>query len=146
MGELLGECITRQVGILRRHLPGVRIDIWSDMLDPNHNARGNYYLVEGDFDGSWKHVPKDLTIAVWGGQPREPSLRFFEEQGFSTLVACYYDAGDLTEVQEWLRLARTTSNVRGLMYTPWQRKYALLPAFGDLLLQVAAPETTGEDR
>jgi hypothetical protein len=26
-----------------------------DMLDPNHNARANYYLVQGDFARSWNH-------------------------------------------------------------------------------------------
>ena len=49
MGELLGECITRQVQILRRHLPEVEVYVWSDMLDPHHNAHGDYYLVKGDF-------------------------------------------------------------------------------------------------
>jgi hypothetical protein len=72
-------------------------------------------------------------MAVWGGAPQEKSLRFFAEQGFSTLVACYYDADDLNEVNAWLRLARQTPAVRGFMYTPWQRKYSLLPDFGDLL-------------
>ena len=133
MGELLGECITRQVQILRRHLPGVEIYIWSDMLDPNHNAHGDYYLVQGDFTGSWDHVPKDLIIAVWGGRPRPQSLRFFADRGFRTLIACYYDADDLKEVRQWLELARATPRVRGLMYTPWRKKYDLLPAFGDLL-------------
>jgi len=132
MGELVGECITRQTQALRRHNPGVEIYVWSDMLDPNHNAHGDYYLVDGDFSGSWRHVPKDLTIAVWGGEPREPSLRFFAAEGFHSLVACYYDADDLNEVKRWLDLARQTPNVRGFMYTPWQKKYALLPAFGDL--------------
>jgi hypothetical protein len=103
------------------------------MLDPNHNAHGNYYLVEGDFTGSWQHVPKELVMAVWGGEPREKSLRFFAGQGFRTLVACYYDADDLNEVKGWLQLARQTPEVRGFMYTPWQRKYSLLPAFGDML-------------
>jgi hypothetical protein len=133
MGELLGECITRQVQILRRHLPGVEIYIWSDMLDPNHNAHGDYYLVNGDFSGSWKHVPKELTIAVWGGKPREESLRFFAQQGFRTLAACYYDANTLDDVKGWLDAAGHTPNVRGLMYTPWRKKYALLGEFGDLL-------------
>ena len=103
------------------------------MLDPNHNAHGNYYLVEGDFTGSWNHVPKDLVIAVWGGEPREKSLRFFSEQGFRTIVACYYDAENLDEVKGWLQIARPLTNVRGFMYTPWQRKYELLPEFGELL-------------
>lgn len=133
MAKLLGECITKQVQILRRHNPNVEIYIWSDMLDPNHNAHGDYYLVEGDFTGSWNHVPKDLIIAVWGGAPREKSLQFFAEQGFRTLVACYYDADNLDTTKGWLQLAQQTPNVRGFMYTTWQRKYALMPGFGDLV-------------
>lgn len=133
MAALLGECITRQSEILHRYLPGAKVYVWSDMLDPNHNAHGNYYLVHGDYTGSWNHVPKDLVISVWGGSPREKSLRFFSEHGFETLVACYYDAKDLSDVKGWLRVANELQNVRGFMYTPWERKYSLLPEFGELL-------------
>ena len=133
MGELLGRCITRQEQIIHKHLPEAQVYVWSDMLDPNHNAHGNYYLVNGDFTGSWNYVPKDVVIAVWGGEPKEKSLRFFAGEGFQTLVACYYDADDLNEVKGWLRLARQVAHVRGMMYTPWEKKYSLLPAFGDLL-------------
>jgi len=103
------------------------------MFDPNHNAHGNYYLVQGDFSGSWKHIPKDLIISVWGGGPRENSLCFFAEQGFPVLVACYYDANDLNEVKSWVSLAKPISNICGFMYTPWTKRYDLLPAFGGLL-------------
>ena len=133
MGRLLGECITKQAQAIRRYAPDARVYVWSDMLDPNHNAHGNYYLVQGDYTGSWNHVPRDLVIAVWGGAPRPKSLQFFAAQGFPTLVSCYYDADDLTAVKGWLDLARTTAAVRGFMYTPWQKKYALLPAFGGLV-------------
>jgi hypothetical protein len=133
MGELLGECVTRHSEIIRRHVPKAQIYVWSDMLDPNHNAHGKYYLVEGDFTGSWTHVPKDLVMAVWGGEPREKSLSFFAGQGFRTLAACYYDADNLDEVKGWLRIARQTEGARGFMYTPWQRKYGLLGEFGDLV-------------
>ena len=135
MAELLGECITKQAQSLRRYIPGAQIYIWSDMLDPNHNAHGDYYLVDGDYAGSWKHIPKDLAIAVWGGPAREKSLRFFADQGFRTLVACYYDADDLKHVKDWLDLARPLKDVQGFMYTPWQKKYELLPDFGALLQQ-----------
>ena len=133
MGELLGECVTRTASILRDHIPSVEIYIWSDMFDPNHNAHGKYYLVDGDFTGSWNHVPKNLIMAVWGGEPREASLHFFADQGFRTLVACYYDAPDLKEVNGWLQAAQPLRKVRGFMYTPWQKKYELLADFGDLL-------------
>jgi hypothetical protein len=134
MGELLGECVTKQAQIVHRYAPSAEVYVWSDMLDPNHNAHGNYYLVEGDYTGSWKHIPKDLSIGVWGAAPREKSLRFFADQGFKTLVACYYDADDLKEVKDWMALAKPLPSVRGFLYTPWQRKYSLLPAFGDLLM------------
>ncbi|HNQ91084.1 MAG TPA: hypothetical protein PKM73_20920 [Verrucomicrobiota bacterium] len=134
MGVLLGECITRATQIVRRHMPGAAVYVWSDMLDPNHNAHGGYYLVKGDFTGSWEHAPKDLIISVWGGAPRKESLRFFADRGFQTLVACYYDADDLKETQAWMAAARPLPKVRGFMYTPWTKKYGLLPAFGDLLV------------
>jgi hypothetical protein len=133
MGELLGECITKEASILRDYAPSLEIYVWSDMLDPNHNAHGNYYFVDGDFAGSWEHVPKNLIMAVWGGPPREASLSFFAGRGTRSLVACYYDADDLKEVEGWLKLAPQTRKLRGFMYTTWQKKYTLLPAFGDLM-------------
>lgn len=149
MGELLGECITKEASILRSYAPSVEIYVWSDMLDPNHNARGNYYLVDGDFAGSWDHVPKNLILAVWGGAPMPASLKFFADRGSRTLVACYYDADDLKDVEGWLKLAPQTPKLRGFMYTPWQKKYSLLPEFGELLLkpefQPAAGARSGEN-
>ena len=133
MAQLLGECVTKQAAAIRHYSPKAEVYVWSDMFDPNHNAHPNYYLVQGDFTGSWKHIPKDLTMAVWGGEPRAKSLSFFAEQGFPVLVACYYDADNLNEVKGWLAAAKPLPNVRGFMYTPWTRRYDLLPAFGELL-------------
>lgn len=133
MAELLGECVTKQVQILRKINPKVQAYVWSDMFDPNHNAHANYYLVQSDFTGSWKHIPKDTVIAVWGGAPRAESLNFFAKEGFRTLIACYYDAPNLDEVKGWHELARKTKGVTGFMYTTWERKYGLVGAFGDLL-------------
>lgn len=133
MAQLLGECVTKQAAAIRRHSPKAEVYVWSDMFDPNHNAHPNYYLVQGDFTGSWKHIPKDLIMAVWGGEPRAKSPSFFADQGFPVLVACYYDADNLNEVKGWLTAAKPLPNVRGFMYTPWTKRYDLLPAFGELL-------------
>lgn len=135
MGEMLGDCITRQTQIIRAVRPDAKVYIWSDMLDPNHNARGDYYLVHGDFTGSWNHIPKDLVIACWYFSKREESMRFFAEQGFPTLAGAYYDGDDLDNIKGWLDTVHRTPNCRGIMYTSWQNKYQLLPAFGDLLRQ-----------
>jgi len=68
MGELLGQCITRQAQILRQHNPGTEIYIWSDMLDPDHNGGvrpGNtYYHVNESFTGSWNLIPQDLKFGL----------------------------------------------------------------------------------
>jgi hypothetical protein len=145
MGELLGDSITKVSSILRDYAPSLEIYVWADMLDPNHNAHGNYYLVDGDFTGSWEHVPRNLIMTVWGGEPEPASLKFFDDRGSRTLVACYYDADDLKDVEGWLKLAPQTRKLRGFMYTPWQKKYSLLPAFGDLMRKPAPQKTQGSD-
>jgi hypothetical protein len=133
MAQLLGECVSKQAASVRRYSPQAQVYVWSDMFDPNHNAHPNYYLVQGAFTGSWQHVSTNLVMAVWGGAPREESLRFFAEQGFPVLIACYYDAADLSDVKNWISLSKPMSNVRGFMYTPWTKRYDLLPEFGGFL-------------
>ena len=134
MGQIYGDCVTRQVKIIREINPDAEIAIWSDMLDPHHNARRNpYYLVKGDFDGSWSHVPKDLVIAVWGRRVRPESLEHFSGLGFRTLGAAYYDTDDLEDVPGWLEVMKRTPGAAGMMYTTWLNKYDLLPEFGRLL-------------
>src|SRR5439155_853976 len=44
MAQILGDSITQAVNILREVNPAAQIYSWSDMLDPTHNAHGNYYL------------------------------------------------------------------------------------------------------
>ncbi len=133
MAEILGDCITRQQAILRRHHPDATCFVWSDMLDPGHNAHGNYYQVAGDFTGSWNHVPKDLVMACWYGDKAKSSLAFFDGLGFRTLGAAYYDADDLAGSRRWLEALAQTPRAVGIMYTTWRNKYALLGPFGDLV-------------
>jgi hypothetical protein len=133
MGQILGDCITKQVAILRELNPKAEILIWSDMLDPNHNAHGDYYLVEGDFTGSWKYVPKDLVIVCWYYAKRDASLKFFSDLGFRTLAGAYYDGDTLDNPRGWLESLDKTPNALGIMYTTWQNKYDLLAPFGDFV-------------
>jgi len=86
MAQILGDCITEQVRIIRSINPSAEILIWSDMLDPNHNAHDNYYLVDGDFTGSWNYVPRDLVIVCWYYDKRAESLAFFSSLGFRTMA------------------------------------------------------------
>ncbi len=133
MGELLGECLTKQFRMLREVNPKVDVWVWSDMLDPNHNAHGNYYLVQGDYTGSWNHVPKEMGIMTWYYERRALSLPFFSNLGFRTLGGAYYDADTLDNPRGWLEELEKTTNAQGICYTTWQNKYKLLAEFGQLV-------------
>jgi hypothetical protein len=133
MGQILGDCITKQVRLIRNVNPDAEILIWSDMLDPNHNAHDNYYLVDGDFTNSWNYVPKDLVIVCWYYNKRRESLGFFSSLGFRTLAGAYYDGDTLDNPRGWLEVLNQTPGACGIMYTTWRNKYKLLAPFGDLV-------------
>ena len=133
MAEILGDCVTKQYEMLRKLDPEMEVYIWSDMLDPNHNARDDYYGVVGDFSGSWKYVPKDITIMCWHYKKRDKSLGFFSGKGFKTAGACYYDGKDLINPTAWLASLKRTRGATTIMYTSWRERYELLSDFGDLV-------------
>ncbi len=133
MGSILGGCISRQRAMLKALDPEIEVCIWSDMLDPSHNARSDYFGVVGDFDGSWKHVPRDVTIICWHDGIAEKSLRFFANEGFRTVGAAYYDTGNLDNSRRWLRALAATPGSSGIMFTSWEKQYDLMEAFGNLL-------------
>ena len=135
MAKLLGDCVKKQVEILRKYNPEVEVYVWSDMFDPGHNAKSDYYLVKGDFTGSWNYIPKDIIITVWGGKAREKSLKFFSENGFRILIANYYDADDLNDAKEWLEISKNIQGIQGFMYTTWEQKYQLITDFSKLIFQ-----------
>jgi len=133
MAEILGDCVTRQYKMIRAANPQAEVYVWSDMFDPNHNARDKYYLIDGSFHGTWEHIPKDLVIACWYYEKRDLSLPFFSKLGYQTLAGAYYDADDLANPKGWLESLDRTRGAAGIMYTTWEDKYQLLPAFGDLV-------------
>lgn len=133
MAQILGDCITRQVEIIRDVNPEAELLIWSDMLDPSHNAHDNYYLVDGDFTNSWNYIPKDLVIVCWYYRKRNESLKFFSSLGFRTLAGAYYDGDTLDNPRGWLETLDQTPRACGIMYTTWRNKYGLLAPFGDLV-------------
>ncbi|OGF50151.1 MAG: hypothetical protein A2044_08540 [Candidatus Firestonebacteria bacterium GWA2_43_8] len=132
MAEILGDCITKQYKMIKQLNPEAEIFIWSDMLDPNHNAVNNYYMVDGDYSGSWKYIPKDMRIMCWYYDKRKESLKFFSGEGFKTAAGAYYDGDDLKNPKGWLDELDKTKGALGIMYTTWKNKYDLLADFGEL--------------
>jgi hypothetical protein len=133
MNQILGDCLTRQYRMIRAANPQAQVYVWSDMFDPNHNAREKYYLIDGSFLETWRYIPKDLVIACWYYEKRDQSLPFFSKLGYRTLAGAYYDADDLENPKGWLESLDRTPSAEGIMYTTWENKYDLLAAFGDLV-------------
>lgn len=136
MGQIVGDSVTRQFDLLRKVDPKAEIFVWSDMLDPNHNAnpdRKYYYLAEGNYAGSWNLVPKELVIVCWNYRKRSESLQHFSSLGFRTMAGGYYDADNLDNPKGWLEALHNTPGASGIMYTTWLNKYELLRPFGDLV-------------
>jgi hypothetical protein len=151
LARILGECITRQRGMIKAIDPRAEVAIWSDMLDPNHNARRDYYLAEGDYSGSWNYIPNDLRIVCWLHGKRTASLAHFSRHGFPTIAGAYYDAETLEDSEGWLKALDKTPGAVGIMYTTWQDKYGLMAQFGDLVSKrtrgtSVAPTITGEGK
>jgi hypothetical protein len=127
--EILGDCITRQTELIREVSPGAEVMVWSDMLDPHHNAVNNYYLFNGDFTGSWEFIPKDLIIAVWKYGIRDKSLAHFDRLGFRTIGCGYYDVDSEAKAKDWIKSLEKTEHACGIMYTTWNDDFDFLEDF-----------------
>ena len=131
-GAMLADNAKACVKILREINPKGDIYVWSDMFDPHHNARKDYYLARGDFAGAWDGLDKDVIIAAWHIGARDKTLPFFADRGHRILIAGYYDH-DPGDVTKWLDASRKVKGVCGVMYTTWQNRYDDLENFARIV-------------
>jgi hypothetical protein len=141
MGGILGDCITRQAAMIRKVSPGAEVLCWSDMLDPNHNAHPGFFTVpEPGFVESWKSIPSDLTIVMWGAA-RPKTLQHFSEHRFRTIAATYYDEGPALEQSRlWKTTLAGNDLVVGAIYATWENLYGELRAFAELMREARTRE------
>jgi len=139
VAQILGDCITRQLNIVRELNPNAEVFIWSDMLDGSHNARDNYYLVDGDLTGSWNYIPKDLVIVCWHYKLRNESMHHFSNLGFKTLVCINADKG-ADEIRYWQQAMKNTPESGGAIYTSFENDYTKLASFGKFVYSKNANE------
>jgi len=127
-GQLVADNARACITLLRETAPQTRIAVWSDMFDPHHNAKKNYYLVDGDLTESWLGLDRDVLVINWNSGQARDSLRFFAERGHRQLLAGYYDAPP-ANIRPWLAAAKEVKGVIGAMYTTWRNDYKDLEAF-----------------
>jgi hypothetical protein len=127
-GAMLASNVQSCIQILRAVNPGGKIYVWSDMFDPYHNAKKNYYLVWGNLTNSWLGLEPEVVILPWYFGQRTNSMRFFSERGHRQVIAGYYD-GAPSQIAQWLDAGRQFPGILGGMYTTWASRYSDLEAF-----------------
>ena len=109
-GRRLQISIRRRIAIIRKCSPKARVYAWSDMFDPWHNARDNYYLCNGSWVGSWYHLPRDVIVMNWNYSGYDgKSPRFFARNGFSQIMV-----GTGPDIAKWLSANPDTPKVIGV--------------------------------
>ena len=138
MGEMIGTTVHKCQEILKEVNPDAQFFMWGDLFDPNHNGgerEGKYYFhVDGNFLGSWNHIPKDITIIPWWDEIIVESLRHFQSLGYKTIISCYYDHDEAVAGQkEMMKIAQKYNCNVGFMYSTWENNFDKLGKFGDML-------------
>lgn len=140
-GELLAKHFKGMYDLVRKEVPGAKIYTWSDMFTPFHNARpfaekGYYYLVNGNWDGSWEGVPKDVIILNWYS-PKPDGMKFFADRGNPQVICGYYDGRSddkmKNNIGNWMKVSAGVPGVLGFMYTTWHDDYKNLKRYFELV-------------
>ncbi|MBN1807837.1 MAG: hypothetical protein JW909_02135 [Planctomycetes bacterium] len=140
-GPMLAAHFKKAYDLVRKYSPKATIYTWSDMFTPLHNARpfdvkGYYYLVNGNWDGSWEGLPGDVVILNWYA-PDERSVRFFSDKGHRQVLCGYYDgrnqAAMKNNIDKWKKVSAGAPSILGFMYTTWSSNYSNLDEYFRLL-------------
>ncbi|HUW57014.1 MAG TPA: hypothetical protein VMZ92_10285 [Planctomycetota bacterium] len=140
-GQKLAKHFRRAYDLTRRIAPQAKIYTWSDMFTPHHNARpfekgGYYYLVNGTWDGAWEGLPRDVIILNWYS-PKPEGMKFFSDRGHLQVLCGYYDGRNTDalkkNIHQWRTVAEGVPNVRGVMFTTWERRYPFMKEYFQLL-------------
>ena len=128
--QLLAENMQKCVATIRTVNPHSKLCVWSDMFDPHHNARNDFYLVNGDLTGSWEGLPRDMVVVNWNHGKAAESLKFFAGRGHEQVLSGFYDH-DPKRIVAWLKQGGSLEGIKGAMYTTWRNDFSELETFAE---------------
>lgn len=124
IGGLLTKSIVRMREAIRAVRPDAEIFMWSDMVDPNHNAQKDYYHCRTSFEGALDGVPADIVMVPWWEKKAGVCVETLAAHGHEVLGGAFYDKRTRADMEAnaatWLEALRRTPKSRGIMYTTWQ--------------------------
>ncbi|MCW8129073.1 MAG: hypothetical protein KIS92_01700 [Planctomycetota bacterium] len=156
-GEMLAKHFKVMYEKVRAAAPEAKVYTWSDMFTPHHNARpfgekGYYYLVNGNWDGSWEALPKDVIILNWYA-PKAESIKFFADRGNPQVLCGFYDGKTdqkmKNNIGNWMKVSAGQPGILGFMYTTWTNDYKHLKRYFELVdtyEQWSAPEKVVKEK
>jgi hypothetical protein len=115
----MADSIRKSAQIVRDLRPDAKVWLWSDMVDPYHNAKdGPYYFVDGSWEGSWEGADPDIGIANWAGHLKGKNCRWFADRGHQQVLCGYYDYDE-------------DGSAIAAMHTSWQERFDTLEAWAE---------------
>lgn len=111
--------------------------LWSDMHDPLHNAKEDYYQIASSMENSWEGIdPSSVIIANWwsGSKLRDKagaSLQHFDDLGFKQIIAGYYEEDVEDNFEAWQNAASGIKGIAGSMFYTNFDGYQDLAEFGE---------------
>ena len=134
--EQLGDHMTQLVEMIHEKDPDTEIMVWSDMFDPHHNARDNYYLVDGDLSGVIDLIPSELKIMNWNSGQLASSVEAFDSRGFKQFAS--NDAtSSVARTPDWAQEMRNATGGEGMMFTTWDGTYDDVSTVADYMWSVS---------
>jgi len=149
-GELLAQHVAKAVQIARKYVPDATLYTWSDMFSSRGNAapferrHAYYYLVNGNWDGSWEGLPKDVVILSWNGGAA--GLQWYAERGHKQIIAGYYDSDPKRSIDRWMSASKGVTCIIGFMYTTWKEDYSRMNEFFTYLKEYKYPDVESTPR
>ena len=147
MAQMYANMVKEEMAAVRSVSPKTEMIIWSDMMDPLHNAKpGRYFMCAGGYEGLRDLMPRDLVVGCWYRPDPEASVKGFADAGFATCAATYYDSGSLDSSRRWLRAGNATKGFRGLIYATWGmgnrwdgQDFRFLEGFAEMMKNESSP-------
>lgn len=122
-GKNPAELFARAVNDYHTHLRsrGAEMFLWGDrLLDAAKMTYGKWEASANGTAAAVDMVPRDLIICDWHYEPRSdyPSVRFFQEKGFRTLVSPWRNPVSAEALIRCAQASRT-ERLQGVLFTGW---------------------------
>jgi len=106
---------------IRSRAPDATVFMWSDMLDPAHNARK--YDLEGSADLLRSAGLEDVVMVPWDAKVARQSVEYLGSRGFSIMASCTEERAAQQAATWDTLLSRKygpSAQPFGLQYTTWR--------------------------